>query len=186
MVSHDRGFLNEICTDIILFQNQKLSYYKGNYDIYVKTSDEAIKNRVKEYEAYLEKRAHIMEFIDKFRCNAKRATLVQSRIKTVEKMDLEAPEKVELPPKWSFKLPAAEPIGRPIIAIDDVFFDYDKTKDMSKALLQKVNFGVDLDSRIGIMGVNGKLNSSVHCVFNITSSDHFSIPYLKVRVRVRF
>ena len=32
VVSHDRGFLNEVCTDIILFQNQKLEYFKGNYD----------------------------------------------------------------------------------------------------------------------------------------------------------
>ena len=156
IVSHDRGFLNEVCTDIILFQNQKLEYFKGNYDTYVKTSDEALKNRVKEYEAYIEKRTHIMEFIEKFRCNAKRATLVQSRIKTVEKMDLEAPEKVEIPAKWKFQLPAAEPIGRPIIAIDDVYFDYEKSKSKNESLLQKVNFGVDLESRIGIMGVNGK------------------------------
>lgn len=115
----------------------------------------------------MEKRAHIMEFIEKFRYNAKRATLVQSRIKTVDKMDLEAPEKVEVPPKWRFKLPAAEPIGRPIIAIDDVFFDYDKAKDINTALLQKVNFGVDLDSRIGIMGVNGE--KIVSNYFNLVS-----------------
>jgi len=161
VVSHDRGFLNEVCTDIILFQNQKLEYFKGNYDTYVKTSDDALKNKAKEYDAYVEKRAHIMEFVDKFRYNANRAKLVQSRIKTVEKMDLEAPEKIEVTPPWTFSIPAAEPINRPIIAIDDVFFDYSEEKKMDEALLRKVNFGIDLDSRIGVMGVNGAGKSTL-------------------------
>ena len=44
VVSHDRGFLNEVTTDIIEYANQKLTYYKGNYDMYVKTADEKVKN----------------------------------------------------------------------------------------------------------------------------------------------
>ncbi len=69
-----------------------------------------------------------MDFIEKFRANAKRASIVQSRIKAVEKMDLEAPPKVEIDPVWRFSIPNPEPLGRPIIAIDDVSFDYHKSK----------------------------------------------------------
>lgn len=58
--------------------------YRGNYDSYVKTRDEKIKNDMRVYHAYQDKRAHMMEFIEKFRANAKRATMVQSRIKAVE------------------------------------------------------------------------------------------------------
>ena len=64
--------------------NLNLEYCKGNYDTYLKTSAELIKIRVKGFEAYLEKRAHKMEFIDKFRFNARRATLVQSCVKMIE------------------------------------------------------------------------------------------------------
>jgi ATP-binding cassette subfamily F protein 3 len=105
------------------------------------------------YQAYQDKRAHMMEFIVKFRANAKRASIVQSRIKAVEKMDIEAPEQVEVEAVWRFSIPNPEPLGRPIIAIDDVSFDY-KTegKKVSEYILQEVNFGVDLDSRIGILG----------------------------------
>jgi ATP-binding cassette, subfamily F, member 3 len=164
VVSHDRGFLNEVTTDIIEFDKQKLTYYKGNYDTYVKTADEKIKNSMRVYQAYQDKRAHMMEFIDKFRANAKRASMVQSRIKAVEKMDLEAPEPVEIDATWRFSIPNPEPIGRPIIAIDDVSFDYGDDTEKSNEeefLLQRVNFGIDLTSRIGILGANGAGKSTL-------------------------
>jgi ATP-binding cassette subfamily F protein 3 len=114
------------------------------------------------YQAYELKREHMMEFINKFRAKAGRATMVQSRVKVVEKMDLEAPEPVEVDRVWRFSIPNSEPLSRPIIAINDVSFDYNpKLEDGSKKLeseflLQKVNFGVDLTSRIAILGANGQ------------------------------
>jgi len=74
-VSHDRGFLNEVCTDTIEFKDKKLTYYRGNYDNFVKLKNEKMKNQIREYEAYKMKRDHMMEFIEKFRANAKRATI---------------------------------------------------------------------------------------------------------------
>lgn len=145
-----------------LQSNFPISNYAGNYDTYVKTSDENIKNSMRVYQAYQDKRAHMMEFIDKFRASAARAKLVQSRIKAVEKMDLEAPELVVVEQLWRFSIPNPEPLGRPIISIDDVWFDYatldevtGKKKPKEEYILQKVNFGIDLDSRIGVLGANG-------------------------------
>ena len=92
----------------------------------------------------------------KFRANAKRATMVQSRIKAVEKMDAEAPPPVEVDDVWRFSIPCAGPLGRPIISVDDVTFDYNPEKKKEEFLLQDVNFGVDLDSRIAILGANGQ------------------------------
>lgn len=77
----------------------------------------------------------------------------------MERMDLEAPEPVTVEPHWRFSIPNPEPLGRPIISIDDVWFDYTPVDDAAGSkkakeewILQKVNFGVDLDSRIGILG----------------------------------
>jgi len=164
-VSHDRGFLNEVCTDTIHFTNQKqLVYYKGNYDTFVKLKREKTKNAIREYNAYKTKRDHMMEFIIKFRANAKRATMVQSRVKTVDKMDLEAPPQVEEEAVWRFTIPSSDPLGRPIIAINDATFDYNSDivrddgtkKPVSEYLLQKINFGVDNASKIAILGANGQ------------------------------
>ena len=82
---------------------------------------------------------------------------VQSRIKAVEKMDAEAPEPVEMDATWRFSIPCSEPLGRPIIQIDDVTFDYEPTqKTEEQFLLQRINFGVDNSSKIAILGANGQ------------------------------
>ena len=47
VVSHDRSFLNEVCTDTIEFKKKKLTYFKGDYDTYVKTSHEMVKNQMR-------------------------------------------------------------------------------------------------------------------------------------------
>lgn len=162
MVSHDRGFLNEVCTDIMEFKRRKLTYYRGNFDNYIRLRDDNTRNAMRLYHAYQEKREHMMEFITKFRANAKRATMVQSRIKAVEKMDAEAPEPVVVDSVWRFSIPNSEPLGPPIIAVNDVWFDYSPVKDggakktEKEYLLQHVNFGVDLTSRIAILGANGQ------------------------------
>lgn len=68
-------------TDIIHFLSKKLQYYKGDYDTFVNVRTELAKNQRRAYEASAAKKQHMQEFIDKFRSNAKRASLVQSRIK---------------------------------------------------------------------------------------------------------
>lgn len=168
VVSHDRSFLNEVCTDTIEFKKKKLHYYKGDYDTYVKTSEENVKNCMRVYQAYQDKRAHMMEFINKFRASASRAKLVQSRVKMVERMDLEAPDPIKVEALWRFSIPNPPPLGRPIISIDDVWFDYAAVDEASGTkkpkdqwILQQVNFGVDLDSRIGILGPNGAGKSTL-------------------------
>lgn len=158
--------MNEICSDTIEFKKKTLTYFKGNYESYVKTSEDAVKNQMRVYQAYQDKREHMISFIEKFRANANRASIVQSRIKAVEKMDLECPPKIEQEPVWRFAIPNPEPLGRPIIAIDDASFDYiPAEKTESQYILQKVNFGVDLDSRIGILGHNGAVSSFSEVLF---------------------
>ena len=64
----------------------------------------------------------MQEFIDTFRYNAKRASLVQSRIKALAKLEVvEEPEKDE---DFTFFLPAPEPLGRPVLAIQRISFGY--------------------------------------------------------------
>ncbi|CAM9139813.1 unnamed protein product, partial [Chrysoparadoxa australica] len=164
LVSHDRAFLNEVCTDIIHMDAQKLNYYKGDFNSFEVVRAELLKNQRRAYEADQAKRAHMQascalslpyEFIDKFRTNAKRASLVQSRIKALEKMEKVA--EVADESLFSFKLPDPAPLSRPVLAIEGVSFGYDS----SKILFNDVHFGVDLGSRIGILGPNGAGKSTL-------------------------
>jgi len=149
LISHSRSFLNSVCTDIVHMWNHKLDYYHGDYESFQKTREERTKSQQREYESQMEHRAHIQEFIDKFRYNAKRASLVQSRLKYLEKL----PEvhAVEPEPKITFRFIDPEELSPPILMFDEVCFRY--SPDVP--LLERVTFGVRLDSRIALIGPNG-------------------------------
>jgi ATP-binding cassette, subfamily F, member 3 len=86
IVSHDRSFLNSVSQEILFLHSQKIENYRGNYENFLKTRAENLKNQLREYEAQLEYRQHIQVFIDRFRYNANRAAQVQSKIKILEKL----------------------------------------------------------------------------------------------------
>ncbi|GLT90717.1 hypothetical protein SLE2022_086360 [Rubroshorea leprosula] len=156
VVSHAREFLNTVVTDIIHLQGQKLITYKGNYDTFERTREEQIKNQQKAFEANERSRSHMQAFIDKFRYNAKRASLVQSRIKALERMG-HVDEVVNDPDyKFEFPTPDDRP-GPPIISFSDASFGYPG----GQMLFKNLNFGIDLDSRIAMVGPNGIGKSTI-------------------------
>ncbi|KAL1319574.1 hypothetical protein HN51_071828 [Arachis hypogaea] len=156
VVSHAREFLNTVVTDIIHLQAQKLTTYRGNYDTFEKTREEQIKNQQKALEANERSRSHMQSFIDKFRYNAKRASLVQSRIKALERMG-HVDEIINDPDyKFEFPTPDDRP-GPPIISFSDASFGYPG----GPILFKNLNFGIDLDSRIAMVGPNGIGKSTI-------------------------
>nr|CAD7201239.1 unnamed protein product [Timema douglasi] len=86
VVSHDRNFLDTVPTDILYLHSQRIEAYRGNYEMFEKTKTEKMKNQKREFEAQQQHRAHVQEFIDRFRYNANRASSVQSKIKMLEKL----------------------------------------------------------------------------------------------------
>lgn len=123
----------------------------SDYDYYERTKTEKRKNQEKEYEAQLMFRKHVQEFIDKFRYNAKRASLVQSKIKMLEKLPPLNPVEKELPVVLKFADP--EPLsGAPILQLDEVYFRYDKDQDY---ILENIDISANLETRLVIVGDNG-------------------------------
>lgn len=155
VVSHDREFLNDVATDIIHVDNKKLAYYRGNYDEFETQRAERRRHALKAIESQEARRKHMQLFIDKFRFNAKRASLVQSRIKALNRM--ETLDEVIDDPSWAFTFPDPGPLARPVLAVSDVAFGY--TSD--RILFEGVEFGVDTESRIAILGPNGAGKSTL-------------------------
>ena len=83
---------------------------------------ERLKAQQREYEAQLEHRKHVQEFIDKFRYNAKRASLVQSRIKQLEKLPELKPVEKEV--EVVLKFPDVEKLSGSIFELSEVAFAY--------------------------------------------------------------
>jgi ATP-binding cassette, subfamily F, member 3 len=149
IVSHARSFLNNVCTDIIHYHNMKLEYYKGNYDNFERVKDEKETQVDREFDSQQKKMAHVQEFIDKFRYNAKRASMVQSRIKYLNKLD--KVEKVLDDPTTIFMFENPEKLRPPIVRIDEGYFGYSE----DTTLLKDLTFAVDMGSKVAILGSNG-------------------------------
>lgn len=156
VVSHAREFLNTVVTDILHLHGQKLIAYKGDYDTFERTLEEQLKNQQKAFEANERVRDHMQSFIDKFRYNAKRASLVQSRIKALERMG--RVDEVINDPDYKFEFPTPDDRpGLPIISFSDASFGYPG----GPLLFRNLNFGIDLDSRVAMVGPNGIGKSTI-------------------------
>jgi len=156
IVSHQRDFLNTVCSDIVHLNQQTITQYRGNYDAFEKSASEHMKMLKKAAEAQAMQRKHIQSFIDRFRANAKRASMVQSRVKKLTKMaevsTIVEEGMVELP----FFSPA--PLSPPILQFEDCAFRYNPGEDL---LFKDVNLGIDLESRVALVGKNGSGKSTL-------------------------
>ncbi|XP_077421272.1 LOW QUALITY PROTEIN: ATP-binding cassette sub-family F member 3 [Vanacampus margaritifer] len=156
VVSHDRNFLNAVVTDIVHLHSHRLDSYRGDYENFVKTKEDRLKNQQREYEAQLQYRQHIQVFIDRFRYNANRAAQVQSKLKVLERLpeltpvDKEAEVILRFPDNF-------EKLSPPILQLDEVEFYY--TPD--QRLFSGLNLSADLESRVCIVGQNGAGKSTV-------------------------
>ncbi|VVC28242.1 ABC transporter-like,P-loop containing nucleoside triphosphate hydrolase,AAA+ ATPase domain,ABC- [Cinara cedri] len=149
VVSHDRHFLDTVPTDILHLHSQRIDMYRGNYEIFEKTKNEKLKNQQREIEAQMAHRAHVQEFIDRFRYNANRASSVQSKIKMLEKLPELKPIEKEV--EVVLRFPETEGLSPPILQLNDISFAYPGCNNV----LQHVNLGATLESRICIVGDNG-------------------------------
>jgi ATP-binding cassette subfamily F protein 3 len=177
IVSHARSFINNVATDIINFVEGKFVYYKGNYDDFVKARNEKYTNMAKIKKRQEKDIAHLQYFIDRFRANAKRASLVQSKIKMINKMEIE--DEVMEDPAVIFIFPEVEELNPPLLRLTNVSLGYNKVK-----IINKTNFYLDQQSRIAVVGPNGAGKSTLmKCLYEQLNEMEGSIyrhPKLKV------
>jgi len=97
----------------------------------------------------------VQAFVDRFRYNANRAALVQSRLKSLEKMQMV--DEVVGDANIVIRFTDPPPLTPPILQFNDASFGYDP----AVPLFQKLNMGVDMDSRIALVGANGAGKSTL-------------------------
>merc|ERR1711994_206375 len=160
VVSHDQSFLDNVCTDIIHLDQCKLWYYKGNYSTFKKMEEQKRRERIKDYEKQ-EKRIRDLKAAgqSKKKAEAKsKEALTRKQMKNrskLEKNDDEAgpTELLERPKEYIFKFrfPETSALQPPILGLHDASFNYPG----QPPLFKKVDFGIDMESRIAIVGPNG-------------------------------
>jgi len=154
VVSHDRTFLNRVVTHIIHLNEKKLCYYKGNYNTFETVRATLLQNRQNEYEKYMLDVREIKAFVEKFQhAGPKRQAQVQSKLKTMAKLELEAPEEPTREKEFAFGFPDVGRLEQPICEMENVTFSWDGPE--GTPLLENVSLFLDMDSRIGMIGANG-------------------------------
>ncbi len=154
VISHDRDLLNDVCDHIVHLDRGKLQLYKGNYSGFARQRAEARMLQAKFLKKQEEKRAHLQEFVDRFRAKATKARQAQSRLKMLEKMEpASALVDEDILP---FALPSPEkPLSPPIIAMENVSVGYG-----DRVVLSKLSLSLSNDDRIGLLGSNGNGKST--------------------------
>ncbi|XP_028254815.1 ATP-binding cassette sub-family F member 1 isoform X1 [Parambassis ranga] len=160
IVSHDQSFLDDVCTDIIHLDNQKLYYYRGNYLAFKKMYVQKQKELQKQYDKQ-EKKLKELKAGGKSTKQAEKQTkdaLTRKQQKGKKKggqeeESHEATELLKRPKEYTvkFTFPDPPPLSPPILGLHSVDFGYDS----QKILFRNVDFGIDMDSRICIVGPNG-------------------------------
>lgn len=157
LVSHDRFFMDRVCSRIAEVWNHTMTDYHCSYSAYLVQREERVTGLQEAKRLQDEEIQKTEDFIRRFRYQANKASLVQSRIKQLEKI-----ERIELPPerkKIRFQFPDAPKSGRIVAELKGVLRAYG-----SKVVLDRVDLTVEKGERIALVGHNGAGKSTLMAV----------------------
>jgi len=148
VVSHDRHFLNNVCTHIVDIDYKKMTLFAGNYDFW-RQSSELLQKQIKEANRKKEEKIkELKDFIARFQANASKSKQATSRKKILEKIELE--ELVPSSRKYpyiDFKFEKGN--AREVLNVNNLVVEED-----GKRLLNKITFSMLKDDKIAILGSN--------------------------------
>ena len=162
VVSHDRYFLNKVCTQIADIDYAKIQLYAGNYDFWYESSQLIIKQMKEANKKKEEKIKELQDFIQRFSANASKSKQATSRKRALEKIELD-----EIRPS-SRKYPyidfrPAREIGNEVLQVEGI----SKTIDGVK-VLDNISFIVNKDDKIAFVGSNELATTTL---FNILTGN---------------
>jgi ATP-binding cassette subfamily F protein 3 len=155
LVSHDRGILNAVATNILHLDTRTLTLYSGDYDNFVRTRRERIQHERALAGQQAKRRAHLQAFVDRFRAKASKSRQAQSRIKALARLGPIATPIED--PTVTFDFPQPPELAPPLLTLDRVAVGY--TPDAP--VLRHLNLRLDPDDRIALLGANGNGKSTL-------------------------
>ncbi|CBN55004.1 MULTISPECIES: ABC-F family ATP-binding cassette domain-containing protein [Kamptonema] len=155
IVSHDREFLDRLCTQIVETERGVSSTYLGNYSSYLVQKEEAADAQLNAYERQQKELEKQQAFVEKFRASATRSTQAKSREKQLDKI-----ERIEAPTAalrtLHFRFPPSPRSGREVVIIEDLVHNYD-----DKILFLGADLLIERGDRIAFLGPNGSGKSTL-------------------------
>ena len=154
IISHDKQLLNRSVSGILNLSHHNLTYYTGNYDQFDAERRAKLEQQNSMKRKQDAQRAHIQNFVDRFRAKASKARQAQSRLKQLERMQPIAALSENAVAGFSFPPPQA--LRPPLVTIEDGAVGYGE-----KRILSRLNLRLDSDDRIALLGANGEGKSTL-------------------------
>ena len=150
IISHDRHFLNQVCTHTADMDYRKLTVYPGNYDEFMEASTLAKAQQLKENEKAKAQIAELQEFVRRFSANASKAKQATSRARQIDKIKVEEmkPSSRQYP-YIRFEYDEKDKLYRQALIVNKLSHGF------KEPLISNVNFMVEAGEKIAIIGENG-------------------------------
>ena len=154
VVSHDRDFLDEVCTRVAHIENEAITLFTGNYSQFEAQRAEQLAQQQAMYARQQKEIKHIHSYVDRFRYKASKARQAQSRLKMLERMEKIAPAHVDSPFRFHFFEPEKQP--QHLLGLIDAAVGYGE-----EVVLDNIVLNLSAGDRIGLLGVNGAGKSTL-------------------------
>ncbi|KAB2964493.1 ABC-F family ATPase [Zoogloea sp.] len=152
IISHDRHFLNQVCTHMADLDYGRIQVWPGTWDDYIEASTQARERQSAANQKAKEKVQELQEFVRRFSANKSKARQATSRAKQIEKIKIDEfkPSSRQYP--WiRFDYDEKEKLHRQAVEIENLTFGYDP----ANPIIKNFSFTVDANDRIAIIGENG-------------------------------
>ncbi|MGP0128420.1 MAG: ABC-F family ATP-binding cassette domain-containing protein [cyanobacterium endosymbiont of Rhopalodia musculus] len=166
VVSHEREFLDRLCTKIVETERGISSTYVGNYSNYLQQKNSSREIQENTYQRQQKERQKQQEFVDRFRASATRSTQAKSRERQLEKMEVvDAP--IANIKTLQFEFPPAPTSGREVVIIKNLVHGYE-----NEILFLEASLSVERGDRIAVLGPNGAGKSTLlRLIMNLEKAD---------------
>ncbi len=155
IISHDRSFLDRICTHIVCTERGISRTYLGNYTQYLDQKNLEVESQKASFDRQQKELSAQQDYIDRFRASATRSSQAKSREKLLNKIErIDMPESELIKPKFSF--PEAPKSGKRVLEIRDLTHTYD-----DKIIFLGAKLAIEAGDHIAILGPNGSGKSTL-------------------------
>ncbi len=157
VISHDRAFLNALCTGMLELRAGSLHYYHGNYDNFLTEKEARKSQQAAAFKTQQREIAHLQVFVDRFGAKASMASRAKSKEKQIERLKEAAVEEpTEELRKMNFKFPQPPRSGLKVITLEHVKQAYG-----DHVVYKDLNFTCERGQRIVLVGPNGAGKSTL-------------------------
>ena len=148
LISHDREFLDGVCTHTLHLHGERLTLYPGNYSAFERVRAERLTQQASLRASQEREIAHLQKFVDRFKAQATKARQAQSRVKMIERIQLVAPVVADNEFHFQFRDPLKLP--SPLVRLNKVSVGYGEVPQLTG-----LHLGIEPGERIGLLGPNG-------------------------------